>query len=135
MKNIYEFMNGKLMGLFKVLLAMTMFMSIFAAPSSATTPTGANAVLCDVLNVYTTVDTAIFIVGLMLMLLGGALYAGAHIMPGQSKGTLQGYGMGMILGGVIGVIIAVLLPYIFSIITGQPVNSIVSAATATAGCP
>ena len=133
MKNIYEFMNGKLMGLFKVLLAMTMFMSIFAAPSSATTPTGANAVLCDVLSIYNTVDTAIFIVGLMLMLLGGALYAGAHIMPGQSKGTLQGYGMGMILGGVIGVIIAVLLPYIFSLITGQSVNSIVSAATAN--CP
>jgi hypothetical protein len=57
------------------------------------------------------------------MILGSALYASAHIMPGQSKGTLQSYGMGMIIGGVIGVIIAVLLPYIFSLITGNTINT------------
>ncbi|MGC8649247.1 MAG: hypothetical protein ACP5UN_03470 [Candidatus Micrarchaeia archaeon] len=113
------FNQTKLIGIFKLLLASMMFLSIFATPASADSLPPANNVLCQMVNVYNTVDTAIFIIGLMLMLLGGALYAGAHIMPGQSKGILQGYGMGMILGGVVGVIIAVLLPYLFQLITGQ----------------
>ncbi|MGC8694048.1 MAG: hypothetical protein ACP5RI_00280 [Candidatus Micrarchaeia archaeon] len=77
-----------------------------------------NSIPCTLLNIYNIVLSAIFLVGLTLMLLGGTLYAAAHIMPGQSKGTIQGYGMGMILGGVIGVILAIMLPYIFTVITG-----------------
>ncbi|MGC8687892.1 MAG: hypothetical protein ACP5RQ_00620 [Candidatus Micrarchaeia archaeon] len=84
---------------------------------------------CTILNIYYIVNEAIFIVGLTLMLLGGALYAGAHIMPGQSKGVLQGYGMGMILGGVIGVILAQMAPYIFNIITGNTINAYTSGCS------
>ena len=79
------------------------------------------SVLCNLYSAYSTVQTAIFVLGILLMILGGALYAGSHIMPGQSKGTMQGYAMGMILGGVIGVVIAVIAPYIFSLIVGSSV--------------
>ena len=72
-----------------------------------------------VCSIYLSVKTVIFILGLTLMLLGGALYAGSHVMPGQHKGSMQGYGMGMIMGGIIGVIIAVIAPTILGFITGN----------------
>jgi len=128
-KNLAE--KTKLYGVFKILLSALMFLTIFSAPMSIVygQAAGANAVLCDLYSMYTTIDDAIFIIALVLMLLGGALYAAAHVMPGQSKGTLQGYGMGMILGGVIGVILAILLPYIFSIVSNNSVSNITTAAS------
>lgn len=103
----------------------TLGMPVFAAGTTYTPgpSNSANAVVCNTYFLYSTIDTAIFIVGLALMILGGALYAGSHMMPGQSKGTMQGYGMGMVLGGVIGVVIAVLAPYLFSFISGQNISS------------
>ncbi|MGC8679718.1 MAG: hypothetical protein ACP5T6_00235, partial [Candidatus Micrarchaeia archaeon] len=53
-----------------------------------------NSIPCTLLNIYNIVSSAIFLVGLTLMLLGGTLYAASHIMPGQSRGVIQGYGMG-----------------------------------------
>ncbi|MCL4373319.1 MAG: hypothetical protein M1360_00815 [Candidatus Marsarchaeota archaeon] len=85
---------------------------------------GATNAIC---SVYTTVESIIFILGLTLMILGGALYAGAHVLPGQTRGSVQGYGMGMILGGVIGVIIAVAAPYVLSIATGYSISVITGA--------
>jgi hypothetical protein len=96
---------------------------------------GSSNVICSIVGIYNTVVTAIFILGIMLMILGGALYAGSHLMPGSTKGSLQGYGMGMILGGIIGIIIAVLAPFILSVITGSNVTSYVGGATSFAGCP
>lgn len=72
--------------------------------------------LCSALS---TVQTVLLVIGILLIVLGGTLFAASHVMPGQSKGSLQGYGMGMILGGVIGLVIAVLAPYIFQVIVGN----------------
>ncbi len=83
------------------------------------TSSGVGGAVNAICTVYSDVETVIFILGLTLMILGAALYAGSHVMPSQSKGSLQGYGMGMILGGVVGVIIALLAPYILQLITGQ----------------
>ncbi|MGC8687213.1 MAG: hypothetical protein ACP5RM_00745 [Candidatus Micrarchaeia archaeon] len=94
-----------------VLFIMFSMLSIFSSGQSQ-----AQNAIC---SVYSTVYAVIFILGLTLMILGGALYAGAHVMPGQSKGTIQGYAMGMVLGGVIGVIIAVISPYLLQLITGN----------------
>ncbi|HIH49995.1 TPA: hypothetical protein HA291_00895, partial [Candidatus Micrarchaeota archaeon] len=69
--------------------------------------------LCQVFN---TVRNVIFLLGLTLMIVGGALYAGANIMPSQSKGGFQGYGMAMIVGGVIGVAIAVAAPFVLNLV-------------------
>ena len=84
----------------------------------------ANNAVNAICTIYKDVESIIFILGLVLIILGGAMYAGSHVLPGQTKGSVQGYGMGMILGGVIGVIIAVSAPYILTLITG---NSTISS--------
>ena len=103
------------------------------AMSQSATANSSNSVLCNLYSAYYTVQTAIFVIGILLMILGGALYAGSHVMPGQSKGTMQGYAMGMILGGVIGVVIAVIAPYIFGLIVGQSVTSQIGGSNPYAG--
>lgn len=75
---------------------------------------GASNVEATISSICTTVKSVIFILGLVLMILGAALYASAHVLPSQTKGTVTGYGMGMIMGGVVGVIIAVAAPYILT---------------------
>ncbi len=81
-----------------------------------------------ILTVYNSVENIIFILGLTLMILGGALYAGSHLLPTQTRGQLQGYGMGMIIGGVIGVIIVIAAPYILDIISPGAGNATCSTA-------
>ncbi len=73
---------------------------------------------CAVYSIYSTVQTIIFVLGIMLMILGATLYAGSQLMPGQSRGQIQGYGMGMVMGGIAGVIIAILSPWILGVASG-----------------
>jgi drug/metabolite transporter (DMT)-like permease len=75
-------------------------------------------------GIYNTVHGVVFLLGIVLIILGGALYAGANVMPSQSKGPMQGYGMGFVLGGVAGVIIAMLAPYLISLVSGQSSSAI-----------
>jgi hypothetical protein len=91
------------------------------------------AALCQV---FDTVKNVIFLLGLTLMILGGALYAGANIMPGQSKGSFQGYGMSMIIGGVIGVAIAVAAPFVLNLVVNAGGNgsSFITGAVGGALC-
>lgn len=112
---------------YKIAFALLLLGSVIGPAAGA--QSAANSIICNTVNLYMAIQTAIFIIGIMLMILGGALYAASHIMPGQSKGTMQGYGMGMILGGVIGVIIAVLAPYIFTLVTSNTVANALSNAS------
>ncbi len=73
--------------------------------------------------VFSTVRNIIFILGLTLLILGGALYAGANLMPSSQKGGFQGYGMAMIIGGVIGVAIAVAAPFILNLVVSTNSNA------------
>ncbi len=75
-------------------------------------------------SVYYIVNTIVFLLALTLMILGGALYAGAQILPGQSRGVVQGYAMGLVFGGVAGAIIAMVAPYVLSIAYNSPANII-----------
>ncbi|MCL5430240.1 MAG: hypothetical protein M1504_02045 [Candidatus Marsarchaeota archaeon] len=61
----------------------------------------------------------ISILGLMLAILGGAIYGGATLIPGQTRGTLQAYAMGLIVGGFAGIIVSILSPYILQLISGS----------------
>ena len=70
-------------------------------------------------GVYNTVHNIVFLLGVVLIMVGGSLYAGAKVMPAQSKGQIEGYGMGFILGGVVGAMIAMLAPYIIAIVSGR----------------
>lgn len=123
---IFGMTRSNLYRLAVMLLTLTSLVSLVGAQTGTS-----NGVVCAIVGVFNAVHTTIFILGLLLMVLGGALYAGSHVMPGQSKGTVQGYGMGMIMGGIIGVIIALLAPWILTIITGNP-NIQTSAGGGTA---
>jgi fumarate reductase subunit D len=128
--NIYALIAGSTTSRLRMVLTVLSLFSLAAMPLVAAQ---ANVVTCQLVQIYSQVLTAIFVLGLMLMILGGALYAASHIMPGQSKGQLQGYGMGMVIGGVIGVVIAVIGPYALSLIAGNSVANIVSGGQAACG--
>jgi hypothetical protein len=102
----------------KYLLVAMSLIGLFSVVASGQSGSSAvqgttTSALCTVFN---TVRNIIFLLGLTLMILGGALYAGANIMPGNSKGSFQGYGMSMIIGGVIGVAIAVAAPFVLNLV-------------------
>ncbi len=78
---------------------------------------GLSNVLSPICSVYNVVKTAIFVLGLTLLVLGAALYAGGGMAPGNLKGQIQGYGMGMIMGGIVGVILAIIAPWILQTIS------------------
>ena len=126
MKSINKLLNGKV-GYLKLLASALIFMVYLVSVSSAQTST-ANA-LHAICGVYSSVTTIIFILGLTLMILGGAIYAGAHVAPSTLKGSLQGYGMGFIVGGIIGVIIVIIAPYLLQVISNN--TAIASACTST----
>lgn len=85
--------------------------------------------LCGIIN---TIRTIVGVLSLMLFVLGGALYAIAHIMPaaGNIRGNMQGWALGMVVGGIVGLIIVVLAPYIIdaiiSVSAGSPGGSILA---------
>ncbi len=134
---IYKLLSMANNRVFRLGFAVLALLSIMAAPALAQSSGSAN-VICAIVSIYQTVSTAIFVIGLMLMILGGALYAGSHLMPGSSKGQMQGYGMSMVLGGVIGIVIAVLAPFILSVLTGGTVangTNAIQQAQAGINCP
>ncbi len=92
-----------------------------------------NSIECNIYLIYNTVRTAIYIVAIMLIVLGAAVYAAANIMPQQSRGNIQGYGMGMVIGGVSGVIIASIAPYLLDIISGGASSANIAAVAQVCG--
>jgi len=117
--------NSNIAGL--ALIAISVIMSIGLISSAAgfgnqygssSANNASSTVVGTICNVFNTIKDAIFILGLALMVLGGAVYAGANLMPSQSRGGFQGYGMAMVIGGVIGVAIAVAAPFILNTILG-----------------
>jgi predicted phage tail protein len=119
--SLMQIVQSRIFKLILMLLPFIAFATVSAAQSSITKTI--TSVICPI---YVAVNTGIFILGLTLMILGGALYAAAHIMPAASKGSIQGYGMSMIIGGVIGVIIAELAPYILGLLTSTSSSAIKS---------
>ncbi len=78
-----------------------------------------SSITTTICQIFNTIHSVIFVLGLALMVVGAALYAAGNVMPSDQKSQVQGYGMSMIFGGVIGVIIALAAPAILSIISGQ----------------
>ncbi len=118
--NVMKILQSKV---FRLILMVLPFFTFATASAQTSLQVTISSVICPI---YLAVNTGIFIIGLTLMILGGALYAAAHIMPGSSKGSLQGYGMSMIIGGVVGVIIAELAPYILGLLTSTSSTTITS---------
>lgn len=115
-----------------ILLMVGLFSSFLASVSFAQVPPiTLTTTLC---TVATEVFQVIFILGLMLMIIGAAMYAAAHILPGQQKGALTGYGMGMIIGGVVGVVLALMAGPIMNIILQASGSNVLGTATLSS-CP
>ncbi len=89
---------------------------------------GAANVLCAVFN---SVASIIFLLGLTLMILGAAFYAGANIMPSQQRGGFQGYGMAMIIGGVVGLVIAIAAPFILNLLVSAGGTNVIIGYTSS----
>ncbi len=117
-----------------ILVFTLMGMAGMVLGTAAAQSTGTNSAICTIYTIYNDVITIIYVLGLMLMILGGALYAGANLLPGNVKGQLQGYGMGMIIGGVIGIIIALLAPFIIQAFTGTNPATYTAGFTTQFGC-
>ncbi len=102
---------------------------ISAACSNGVT-VSSSSVYTAICNIYTAVTTIVYILALALLLLGGTLYAGANVLPSQTRGVVQGYAFGFILGGLGGIIIASIAPYVLSLVTpaGAPAISTVCSA-------
>jgi uncharacterized membrane protein required for colicin V production len=94
------------------LIIIVGFASLSVAQTSATGNGATTAVTQVLCNIYNQVSTIIFVLAITLMVVGGAIYAGSHLLPAQTRGQFQGYAMGMIVGGVIGVIIVIAAPFI-----------------------
>ena len=118
-----KILNFKLVFL---ILSLTLgFSSIVLGTSSAPGSTQMSSVLCAF---YSTIMNVIFILAVLLMVLGGALYAGSTIMPAQLKGQLQGYAYGMLMGGVVGLVIVLAGPRILTMIVRN------SSKVSSTGC-
>ncbi|MGC8622594.1 MAG: hypothetical protein ACP5UC_01360 [Candidatus Micrarchaeia archaeon] len=115
--NSYEV--GKLFGKLLLVFALFGFIGANLAASDSSAITTISSALC---GIYSLIHTVIFIIGLVLIIVGGAMYAGAHVLPGNFKSQLQGYGMGMIVGGIAGVVIALSAPFIMTTIVGNSAN-------------
>jgi uncharacterized membrane protein YvlD (DUF360 family) len=117
--------TGKLlMTAARLLFVLSVFGSfVVSAIEAGTTVINPNSITQPLCQIYTAVHEGVFILGLVLMIIGAVMYALAHVMPGQTKGSLQGYGMGLILGGIVGVIIAELAQPILNTIIGGSFNS------------
>lgn len=95
--------------------------------ASAYSQTASSALTGAICNVYNTIRNVIFLLGIALVVLGGAIYALGTIMPSSHKGGTQGYGMGMIIGGILGIAIALAAPYVLSVIISSTSNSILTS--------
>ncbi len=84
------------------------------------------AITNSLCSIYFVVNTIMFVLALMLMILGGALYAGANLLPGQTRGAVQAYAMGLVIGGTAGAIIGMAAPWILQVITGNTVADIIA---------
>lgn len=107
------------------LLFLILFLIALSLASAQSAQLSITNAIC---NAFNTVKNIIFVLGLTLMIIGGALYAGANLMPSSQKGGFQGYGMSMIVGGVVGVAIAVAAPYILNLVISSSGSSSISVA-------
>jgi type IV secretory pathway VirB2 component (pilin) len=101
----------------------TVALALAQAQTSAPTTissTGLISLSESLCGIVSSIRTVIGVIAILLFITGGALYAGAHMLPaaGNLRGNLQGWSMGMIIGAVVGLILVLLAPTIISTISG-----------------
>ncbi len=106
----------------------TLFTALVGAQAVLTGTAALSTSLCGIVG---DIRTVIGIIAILLFITGGALYAGAHMLPaaGNLRGNLQGWSMGMIIGAVVGIILVLLAPTLLSVIGG------IGSTSALSTCP
>ncbi len=91
-----------------------------AAPPTTISGTSLSSLSANLCGIVGSIRTVIGVIAILLFITGGALYAGAHMLPaaGNLRGNLQGWSMGMIIGAVVGLILVLLAPTLLNVIAG-----------------
>jgi hypothetical protein len=106
---------------YMVLMLLSLVSVMYAQlPPQGTAEYNAMSALC---SVYNPIVGIIFILALVLIVLGGALFAGSNMLPAQTKGQIQSYGMSMIIGGVIGIVIYLIAPFMIGVLGGTAAST------------
>jgi hypothetical protein len=135
-----RYLNKIKMAVFIAILGGTvagLLLPVVSAQVGGTTGTGAGSQLSATLcGIIAGIATVIGVLAIFMFVLGGILYAFAHFLPaaGNLKGSMQGWGMGVLMGGIIMIILYVLAPFIVGTvlgfgITGNQFASLPSAGT------
>ncbi len=94
---------------------------IFPPAGPALTTSAVQQELC---TLYFNVNEFLALLALVLALVGAILYSASNIMPGQTKGVMQGYAMGLVIAGVVSLIMATLSIYVLSVVSNVPAQNI-----------
>lgn len=108
---LFKYLNKIKMAVFVTVLFGTFASVLIPSVSAANGTSNLQSVLCGIISA---VATVIGILAILMFVLGGILYAFAHFLPaaGNLKGSMQGWGMGVLMGGIIMIILYILAPFI-----------------------
>ena len=134
---------GMYLNKLKLVAYLAMLVGVFssvALPSVSAQPSLASSSLTSTLcSVIAVIATVIGVIAIFMFVLGGILYSFAHFLPaaGNLKGSMQGWGMGMLMGGIVMLILYLLAPFVVGKIIqasqGGPSSGI--PALASVYCP
>ena len=103
-------------------------------PQSYPTSPQAATVSDTLCGIIAGISQVIGLLAIFMFILGGTLYGFAHFMPasGNLKGSMQGWGMGVLMGGIIMIILYALAPFVISNLLQFSISGSVNVAVPTA---
>lgn len=109
-------MNKGLLAKIKIgfLAVLISIFSVAILPAVSAQTSGSSAITSSLCSIISIVASVIAFFAVFMFIIGGVLYAFAHFLPaaGNLKGSMQGWGIGMLMGGIIMLILYILAPYI-----------------------
>lgn len=85
-------------------------------------------------NICVTIRDIIGLLAIVLFILGGTMYAIAHLLPaaGNIRGNVQGWSLGMIMGSIVGLILVLMAPQLISLIVSASGSTTITTPTLAA---
>lgn len=93
--------------------------ALVAASSAAQLTPAETAEISLMCGIISLLEGIVSLIILLIILLGGVLYAVSHMMGAQQKQNLQSYALGMVVGGVAGLIVVIIAQYLLGYFVGQ----------------
>ena len=75
-------------------------------------------------NLYSQISVLIFLLALTIMIIGAALFTGANVLPGQSRGVVKGYGMGLFFAGLVGVVMTLISLWLLTTVANVSLSNV-----------